>query len=78
MKVASNSCGSSGPATTLTACAVELTVYRGEKAAPRTQIGEEFATLRRGWQREQLAFLALWLGGLWGVGYCLKLVLAWP
>ena len=51
-----------------------LKIHRGQKSAALTRLGMDLIRDQTGWW-EQLVFLALWLSGLFSVGYCLKAVL---
>ncbi|PYK60574.1 MAG: hypothetical protein DME21_11310 [Verrucomicrobia bacterium] len=54
-----------------------LKIHRGQKSAALTRLGMDLIRDQTGWW-EQLVFLALWLCGLFSVGYCLKTVLSLP
>jgi len=52
-----------------------LKIHRGKRSADLTRLGmDPMVRDQTGWW-EQLVFLALWLSGLFSVGYCLKAVL---
>ncbi len=55
-----------------------LKIQRGEKYAARTRLGMDLTVRDQTGSWEQLVFVALWLCGLFSVGYCLKIVLSLP
>ena len=55
-----------------------LKIQRAQKPAGRMGIGLDLVAVKRTWLWEELAFLALWLCGVLGVGYGLKAVLSFP
>ena len=55
-----------------------LKIHRGQKSAALIRLGMDVSVRdQTGWW-EQLVFVALWLCGLFSVGYCLKTVLSLP
>src|SRR5467141_268161 len=55
-----------------------LKIHRREKHAARTRLGMDLRLRdQTGWW-DQLVLVALWLCGLFSVGYCLKTVLSLP
>ncbi|PYJ99635.1 MAG: hypothetical protein DME23_09110 [Verrucomicrobia bacterium] len=55
-----------------------LKIHRGQKSDALIRLGMDVSVRdQTGWW-EQLVFVALWLCGLFSVGYCLKTVLSLP
>ncbi|PYL01649.1 MAG: hypothetical protein DME19_00875 [Verrucomicrobia bacterium] len=65
---------------TVTAAAAQLKIHHGQEAVAPTRISMNLARRERTGFWEHLVFIALWLCGLFSVGYCLKTVLwlPWP
>ena|SRR2546425_270624 len=55
-----------------------LKMHRGQTAAGPARIGMDLADRDRAGMWEQLAFIAVWLCGVFSVWYCLKTVLSLP
>lgn len=64
-----------GPAT---ARVVRLTVHRERKSAVAIRIGMDLTGRDQTARWEQAVFIALWLCGLFSVGYCLETLLSLP
>jgi len=58
--------------------AEEVKIQRRQKPASQIRIGMVLAGNERTIWSEQLAFIILWLCGLFSVGYCLKTILSLP
>ena len=78
MKLVSLFYDQGGARSITTASAAQFKVYRAPKDVARTRIGFELAALKRVWLWEDVAFIALWLCGVFSVGYCLESLLSVP
>ena len=61
-----------------TARAARLAIHRGQKSAGPIRMGMSLTDRDRTGRWEHWVFVALWLCGLFSVGYCLKTVLSLP